>query len=155
MCSFGRVWLSASLTWMQVVGGKGGGLSISEIWLQIIMLPWNVPQPNKSHGFGYTERHYTAQQLTPRADQRSDLWASLRSTAEIPLSFREARLSSSVFKGITYKILNWCNFSLTPEKWYKQNSKVLKCVLTHCSPNAAPQEETEMAPLPPSFFCFA
>lgn len=28
-------------------------------------------------------------------------------TAEIPLSFNEARLSSSLFKGITYKILNY------------------------------------------------
>lgn len=90
---------------MQVAGGKGGGLSISEIWLQIIMLPWNVPQPNKSHGLGYTkQRRITTESLdTPR----EQLGASLRSTAEIPLSFSEASLSSSVFKGITYKIRSY------------------------------------------------
>lgn len=89
-------------------GGKGGGLSISEIWLQIIMLPWNVPQPNKSHGLGYTKQRCARCITTQSPDTpREQLGASLRSTAEIPLSFSEARLSSSVFKGITYKILSY------------------------------------------------
>lgn len=60
-----------------------------------------------------TPGHTALPSILLHIDQGNNLLVSLRSIAEIPLSFSKARFSYSVFRGIIYNILNYKAFVIS------------------------------------------